>query len=139
MKRADIRPPYTHEHIFGTFKAELHEIQSTPEYVALTERGQRPRIVVVVDAISSTPGLRMPWERVVKYCKTQENVLSVVDGAHAIGQIVGINLSETQPDFWASVGFFLVMWVPETKLLWFNRPVANGCLQSEPARFFMFH
>lgn len=102
VKRANIRPPYTHEHIFETFKAELHQIQSTPEYVALTEQGHRPRIVVIVDAISSTPGLRMPWERVVKYCKTQDNVLSVVDGAHAIGQIVGINLSETQPDFWAS-------------------------------------
>lgn len=82
----------------------------------------------------------MPWERVVKYCKTQENVLSVVDGAHAIGQIVGINLSETLPDFWASVGLFLLVWVSEseTKILWFNRPAANGCLQSEPAQFFMF-
>ena len=50
----------------------------------------------------------MPWERVVEFCKGHKNVWTLVDAAHAIGQIVGINLNKTQPDFWISVGSILV-------------------------------
>lgn len=51
----------------------------------------------------------MPWERVVEYCKSHENVWTIVDAAHAIGQIVEIKLNKTQPDFFVSVGSILVM------------------------------
>jgi len=44
----------------------------------------------------------MPWERVAEHCRHQENVLTLVDAAQAIGQVVGINLSKTQPDFFIS-------------------------------------
>ena len=50
----------------------------------------------------------MPWERVVELCKGQENVWTLVDAAHAIGQIVEINLNKSQPDFFISVGSALV-------------------------------
>ncbi|CAO3610002.1 unnamed protein product [Cunninghamella blakesleeana] len=54
----------------------------------------------VMDAISSVPGLRFPFERVVQLLK-EYNILSLVDGAHAIGQI-HLNLKESQPDFFVT-------------------------------------
>ena len=90
--------------MFEAFEAGLKKVLCSPEYVALTELGRRPKIVVVVDALSSTPGLLMPWERVVGLCKRHENIWSLVDAAQAIGQIVGIDLSKIQPDFFISVG-----------------------------------
>jgi selenocysteine lyase/cysteine desulfurase len=85
------------------FEAGLKKVQSSLEYTALTEQGERPKILVIVDALSSTPGLLMPWERVVELCKSHENVWSLVDAAHAIGQVVGIDLKKIQPDFFISV------------------------------------
>lgn len=59
----------------------------------------------------------MPWERVVEFSKAHENVWTLVDAAHAIGQIVGINLNKTQPDFWVSVGSILLKRITEAELL----------------------
>jgi selenocysteine lyase/cysteine desulfurase len=36
----------------------------------------------------------------------ERGVLTVVDAAHSIGQEPNINLSEADPDFWASVGSY---------------------------------
>ncbi|KAF9790913.1 PLP-dependent transferase [Thelephora terrestris] len=102
LETVDIGPPYALDGIFKSFEEGFKRVQSSPEYAALTEQGQRPRIVVVVDTLSSLPGLLMPWERVVGFCKGHENVWTLVDAAHALGQIVGINLNKTQPDFWIS-------------------------------------
>ncbi|KAF9649870.1 PLP-dependent transferase [Thelephora ganbajun] len=102
LETVNISLPCTLDKIFRTFEAGFRKIQSTPEYIALTEQGERPKIVVIVDALSSEPGLLMPWERVVEFCKSHENVWTVIDAAHAVGQIVGINLSKTQPDFFVS-------------------------------------
>ena len=43
----------------------------------------------------------MPGQEMVKLCK-EENVWSIIDVAHSIGQEPNINLSEAQPDFWGS-------------------------------------
>jgi selenocysteine lyase/cysteine desulfurase len=51
----------------------------------------------VMDAITSVPGVRFPFERVVKLLKDHA-ILSMVDGAHAIGQIP-LDLQDTDPDF----------------------------------------
>ena len=118
METIDIGLPYTHENLFRAFEAALNTVQSSPEYVALTKRGERPKIVVIIDAISSVPGLLMPWERLVESCRSYENVWSLVDAAHALGQIVGIDLSKTQPDFWVSVSPILAMLAPEAKFSW---------------------
>jgi len=109
LKTIDIGPPYTLDEIFKAFEAVFQKVQSSPEYMALTEQGERPKIVVIVDALSSNPGLLMPWERVVQFCKSHENVRTLVDAAHAIGQIVGIDLNNTQPDFFISVGSIIAM------------------------------
>jgi len=121
LETVDIGLPHTHENIFRAFEAEFNTVQSSPEYVALTKRGERPRIVVIIDAISSVPGLLMPWERLVGFCRGHENVWSLVDAAHALGQIVGLDLSKTQPDFWVSVSPILAMWASEAKFSCFTQ------------------
>ena len=63
--------------------------------------GNRQRVkVAIFDTISSLPGVKVPWERLVKVCR-EENVLSLVDGAHGVGQI-DLGLSEVQADFFTS-------------------------------------
>lgn len=41
----------------------------------------------------------------VQICK-EEDVWSVVDAAHSIGQEVDLDLEAAKPDFWVSVGFY---------------------------------
>ncbi|EJD49577.1 PLP-dependent transferase [Auricularia subglabra TFB-10046 SS5] len=82
--------PTTHDEIVAKFRAHLKSIK----------RHEGQKVVAIIDAISSAPGAVFPWERMVKVCK-EENVWSVVDAAHAIGQIP-IDLPAADPDFWVS-------------------------------------
>jgi hypothetical protein len=41
--------------------------------------------MAVVDVISSMPGVRVPFERIIKLLR-EHNILSLIDGAHAIGK-----------------------------------------------------
>lgn len=63
------------------------------------EEGLKVR-AAVVDAIVSLPGVRFPFERFVAVCR-EEGILSVIDGAHGIGQI-HLDMAELQPDFFVS-------------------------------------
>jgi hypothetical protein len=137
LETVDIGPPYTLDGIFGTFETGFRKVQSSPQYIALTEQGERPKIVVILDALASNPGLLMPWERVVEFCKGHENAWTLVDAAHAIGQIVGINLSRTLPDFWISVGSILAIRIAGAELHLSDRTAINGYMQNELVRFFM--
>ena len=84
--------PTTRDDLLAEFKSHL---ESLP-------RQQGAKIVVVIDGIVSNPGALLPWEQMIKMCK-EVGAISVVDAAHNIGQQVGINLKETDPDFWISV------------------------------------
>ena len=139
METVDICPPYTLNSIFEAFDATFKKVQGSPEYVTLTERGKRPKLLVIVDALVSLPGLLMPWERVVKFCQDHENVWSLVDAAHALGQIVDINLNRTQPDFWVSVGCILTIRKAYTETRRYDRTVISGCTPNEHVQSCMFH
>jgi cysteine sulfinate desulfinase/cysteine desulfurase-like protein len=96
VSTVDIGAPITHAEIVQAFRSRILAIKGAPEFT------QHSKIVVVVDAITSGPGLYMPWQQVVQLCR-EEGAWSVVDAAHSIGQEMDINLTETKPDFWFSV------------------------------------
>lgn len=66
---------------------------------ALEAEGKRARICLF-DVVTSSPGVRFPWEAMVAACK-ELGVLSLVDGAHSIGMIP-LNLGAVQPDFFVT-------------------------------------
>jgi hercynylcysteine S-oxide lyase len=104
---ADI-PPYptlsTFNIQFPTTRAKI--IQDFEEHIReLTKMGDATgnrKIIAIIDSIASIPGVLLPWKEMVAICR-EAGVISVVDGAHSIGQELDINLSEAQPDFWVSV------------------------------------
>ncbi|KAH8117757.1 PLP-dependent transferase [Phellopilus nigrolimitatus] len=83
-------PTTTHE-ILEQFRAHLKSIP----------RQDGRKVIAIIDAIVSVPGVLLPWEKMVKICK-EEDVVSVIDAAHAIGQQVSIDLKVADPDFWIS-------------------------------------
>ncbi|KIW79292.1 hypothetical protein Z517_05904 [Fonsecaea pedrosoi CBS 271.37] len=56
--------------------------------------------VALFETIASLPGVRLPFERLVAVARS-EHVLSLVDGAHAVGNFP-IDLLKFQPDFFIS-------------------------------------
>jgi hercynylcysteine S-oxide lyase len=84
--------PTTHAAILDNFRAHLKTIPRKPHQ----------KVVAIIDSIVCNPGCVLPWEKMVHICR-EENIFSLVDGAHSIGQQIGINLRKAAPDFWISV------------------------------------
>ncbi|KAI4190659.1 MAG: hypothetical protein L6R41_000670 [Letrouitia leprolyta] len=82
--------PIEDDDVISRFQAKIRQLKN---------EGKIPK-VAIFDTVSSLPGVRVPWERLVKICK-EEKVLSMVDGAHGIGHI-DLKLGEVQPDFFVS-------------------------------------
>ena len=57
--------------------------------------------IAMFDTVVTFPGVRLPWEGLVKVCR-ETNVLSLVDGAHGIGHIDLTHLTSVDPDFFTS-------------------------------------
>jgi hercynylcysteine S-oxide lyase len=84
-------------------KVQLDYPVSDVDVIKRTEsalKSNRKIRLVLMDAISSLPGVRFPWERVCQLCR-EHNVYSLVDGAQAITQI-SVNIAKSQPDFFVS-------------------------------------
>lgn len=82
--------PCTHPEILNAFSQTISR---------LLYDGLKPK-VAVFDTIVSLPGVRFPFERLTRMCK-EYGILSVIDGAHAVGQIP-LNLSTLDADFFVS-------------------------------------
>jgi hercynylcysteine S-oxide lyase len=107
--------PTTPKKLLERWKAHLKQLNAArnrkviiviqqPNIISIRTQifGKKGKIVAVVDALISNPGVILPWEEMVGICR-EENVWSVVDAAHAIGQQYDLKLEETKPDFWVSV------------------------------------
>ncbi|KAI9485435.1 MAG: pyridoxal phosphate-dependent transferase [Benjaminiella poitrasii] len=81
---------------------DANVIQLTKETIEREHaKHNEPKIVMaVIDAISSAPGVRFPFEALTKLVR-EYDILSFVDGAHAIGHIE-LNIDELDPDFFFS-------------------------------------
>lgn len=72
---------------------------STPLRAEGVKADERVRMVVV-DSIASVPGVLFPWEDVVALCR-KYGALSLVDGAHSIGQHK-LDMKKADPDFFVT-------------------------------------
>jgi selenocysteine lyase/cysteine desulfurase len=91
LRKVDYTFPITHDELVKRF---LAVVRKTKEEEGLHVRA------AIFDTIVSVPGARFPFERLIKACK-EESVLSIIDGAHGIGQIP-LNLGELSPDFFVT-------------------------------------
>ncbi|KAK4698914.1 hercynylcysteine S-oxide lyase, partial [Phenoliferia sp. Uapishka_3] len=77
------------------------EVIEATEKVIAEEDVQGGRIrLALIDALSSNPGVIVPWEELTKVFKNHQ-IVSLIDAAHQIGQLP-VNLRESEPDYWVS-------------------------------------
>lgn len=69
----------------------------------IIDLGQEGRVarIAMFDTVATFPGVRLPWEALVKTCK-KLGVKSLIDGAHGIGHIDLSHLADVGPDFFTS-------------------------------------
>lgn len=82
--------PVEHDWLVDEFRRKV---------IAEKERNNKVRIAIF-DTIVSSPGVRMPFERLLEACK-ELDVLSCVDAAHGVGNIP-LDLEALDPDFLVS-------------------------------------
>ncbi|TVY62748.1 Hercynylcysteine sulfoxide lyase [Lachnellula suecica] len=87
MRKVEYTFPIAHDEIVQKFLEVVRKAKN---------EGLNVR-AAVVDTIVSVPGVRFPFEKLVKACK-DEGILSIVDGAHGVGQI-SLDLGQLDPDF----------------------------------------
>ncbi|EDK36417.2 hypothetical protein PGUG_00515 [Meyerozyma guilliermondii ATCC 6260] len=81
----EIKLPASEDDIVNYFAAAIEEHSPT---------------MCFFDTVSSKPALRFPFERLTQLCR-EENVLSLIDGAHGIG-LIDISIDTLKPDFLVS-------------------------------------
>lgn len=84
-----------------TYPVSDADMVSRFESVLEREKGAGNTVrLALFDTVSSMPGVRMPFERLVEVCR-REGVLSLIDGAHGVGQLP-LDLGTLRPDFFVS-------------------------------------
>ncbi|KAI7869291.1 pyridoxal phosphate-dependent transferase [Spinellus fusiger] len=90
LVQVDIKYPISDSEVLAATRNVLESYRGLPGDIRLC----------VMDAISSTPGVRFPFEAMTSLLK-EYNVLSLIDGAHTLGHIP-LNLDEVDCDFYLS-------------------------------------
>ncbi|KZT05405.1 PLP-dependent transferase [Laetiporus sulphureus 93-53] len=108
--------PEKRKALFERFRKFLQSLKAQRRQSA--DETPKGKIVAVLDSISATPSVYMPWKDMVQICR-EESVWSVIDAAHSLGQEVDLNLTEAAPDFWVCSKWMYakhgcaVLYVPE--------------------------
>ncbi|KAK9329334.1 pyridoxal phosphate-dependent transferase [Lipomyces starkeyi] len=94
--------PATCRKVDYQFMVDSHQdiVQKFKDLVNMIKKEGLVPKVAIFDTIVSLPGVRFPFETLVKMCK-DEGVLSLVDGAHGIGHIP-LDLKQLDADFFTS-------------------------------------
>lgn len=87
----DVTFPLDDDVLVGLFREAVSKLR---------QQGRTARIAMF-DTVVTFPGVRLPWEALVKACQ-ELKVLSLVDGAHGIGHIDLRHLASVAPDFFTS-------------------------------------
>lgn len=77
LEKVELWYPLEDEEILRLFREKVRSVR---------ERGKNVKLVMC-DTVLTFPGARFPWEEVVGTCR-EEGILSLVDGAHGIGEFV---------------------------------------------------
>lgn len=111
-RKVDYTFPITHDEIVRRFLKVVKQTKS---------EGLNVR-AAIFDTIVSVPGVRFPFEKLIKACK-EESVLSVIDGAHGVGQIP-LNLGDLSPDFFVSnCHKYVIFKISETLLYMYRNDI----------------
>ncbi len=90
-EKVELQYPMADDEVVRRFEEALNNLKT---------HGKRAR-VAIFDTISSVPGVRVPWERLVKVCKNV-GVMSMIDGAHGVGHLSLTHLKKVDPDYFVS-------------------------------------
>lgn len=82
------------------------------------------------DMISSMPGVALPYKELIKLCK-KYNVLSLIDGAHAIGMVDMDFIDELEPDF-LTTNMHKWLSAPKSAAMLYVNPKHHKIIQTNP-------
>ncbi|KAL4887840.1 pyridoxal phosphate-dependent transferase [Aspergillus ambiguus] len=109
--------PKRHDAIVQLFVDAIRDVRGS---------GRTPRLAVF-DTIVSNPGVRFPFEDLVRLCR-QEAVLSLVDAAHGVGHIP-LDLGVLQPDFLTS-NCHKWLYTPRSSAILYVAPQHHAAIRS---------
>ncbi|KAF9552962.1 PLP-dependent transferase [Agrocybe pediades] len=94
----------SHESVISGFRALVDDVKAAVQLKSGKEHSkgsitESPKIVVIMETITASPSILLPWKKMVRICR-DESIWSIVDAAHSLGQETDINVEEVDPDFW---------------------------------------